>query len=74
MSHTVEKISGSSMTAFDAVLDNIILKPEPQAIYNRILVIPAYQGITDALLESKKNHEPGVYHYALDGSNLWESK
>lgn len=74
MSHTVEKISGSSMTAFDAVLDNIILKPEPQAIYNRILVVPAYQGITDALLESKKNYEPGVYHYALDGSNLWESK
>ncbi|MCG9633109.1 aspartate kinase [Vibrio sp. Isolate30] len=74
MSHTVEKISGSSMAAFDAVLDNIILKPEPRARYNRILVVPAYKGITDALLESKKNSEPGVYHYALDGSNLWESK
>lgn len=54
MSHTVEKISGSSMAAFDAVLDNIILKPEPRARYNRILVVPAYKGITDALLESKK--------------------
>lgn len=74
MSHTVEKISGSSMAAFDAVLDNIILRPESQARYNRILVVPAYQGITDALLESKKNDVPGVYHYALDGSNLWESK
>ncbi|WP_261884197.1 aspartate kinase [Vibrio pelagius] len=74
MSHTVEKISGSSMTAFDAVLDNIILKPTSQARYNRILVIPAYQGITDALLESKNTYEPGVYHYALSGSDLWESK
>ncbi len=27
MTFTVEKIGGTSMTAFDAVLDNIILRP-----------------------------------------------
>ena len=26
--HTVEKIGGTSMTAFDAVLENIFLRPE----------------------------------------------
>ncbi|MDW1965319.1 aspartate kinase, partial [Vibrio sp. Vb0587] len=28
MTFTVEKIGGTSMTAFDAVLDNIILRPK----------------------------------------------
>ncbi|MBU2899209.1 amino acid kinase family protein [Vibrio hepatarius] len=74
MSHTVEKVSGSSMADFDAVLDNIILKPEPKARYNRILVVPAYQGITDALLENNTTHEPGVYQYTLSGGCIWESK
>lgn len=74
MSHTVEKVSGSSMSAFDAVLDNIILKPEPHARYNRILVVPAYQGITDALLENNGTNEPGVYQYALRGGSIWEGK
>lgn len=43
MSHTVEKVSGSSMVAFDTVLDNIILKPDLHARCNRILVVPAYK-------------------------------
>ncbi|MCG9683432.1 aspartate kinase [Vibrio sp. Isolate23] len=74
MSHTVEKVSGSSMSAFDAVLDNIILKPEPRARYNRIFVVPAYQGITDALLENHRTFEPGVYQYILSGGEEWESQ
>ncbi len=41
------------MTAFDAVLDNIILRPKTP--YNRIFVVSAYGGMTDALLECKKN-------------------
>ena len=36
MTFTVEKIGGTSMTAFDAVLDNILLRP--QNPYNRILL------------------------------------
>lgn len=73
MPHTVEKVSGSSMAAFDVVLDNIIIKPEP-ARYNRIVVVPAYQGITDALLECKNMSEPGVYQYVLVGDRAWENK
>lgn len=52
MTFTVEKIGGTSMTAFDAVLDNILLRP--QNPYNRIFVVSAYGGMTDALLECKK--------------------
>lgn len=55
MTFTVEKIGGTSMTAFDAVLDNIILRPKTP--YNRIFVVSAYGGMTDALLECKKNQQ-----------------
>ncbi len=74
MPHTVEKVSGSSMAAFDEVLDNIILRPEQKSPYNRIFVVPAYTGITDALLESSCGQEPGVFQYLLTGDNKWERK
>ncbi|MCG9579383.1 aspartate kinase [Vibrio europaeus] len=74
MSHTVEKVSGSSMVAFDTVLDNIILKPDHHTRYNRILVVPAYKGITDALLENKRTYEPGVYQFLRDGDQRWEAR
>ncbi|CAM3768906.1 aspartate kinase [Vibrio aquimaris] len=74
MPHTVEKVSGSSMSAFDDVLDNVILKPEPKDRYNRILVVPAYKGITDALLENKSTNEAGVYQYTLCEGSEWEGK
>lgn len=51
MSYTVEKIGGTSMTAFDAVLENILLRPEQ--LYGRVFVVSAYSGMTDALLECK---------------------
>jgi aspartate kinase len=58
---TVEKIGGTSMTAFQDVLQNIIFHgPGP---YNRILVVSAYSNVTNWLLENKKTGAPGVYHH-----------
>ncbi|MGF1724336.1 aspartate kinase [Photobacterium nomapromontoriensis] len=70
MTYTVEKIGGTSMTAFDAVLDNIILRPENR--YNRVFVVSAYGGITDALLECKKTSKPGVYQLIAKRNDKWE--
>ena len=49
------------MTAFADVLQNVIFHgPGP---YNRILVVSAYAGVTNWLLENKKTGAPGVYHH-----------
>ncbi|KJY82130.1 aspartate kinase [Vibrio galatheae] len=72
MTYTVEKIGGTSMTAFDAVLDNILLRPEEDAMYNRVFVVSAYGGITDALLECKKTSKPGVYQLVAQRDDGWQ--
>ena len=60
---TVEKIGGTSMSAFEQVLNNIILYGRKgDELYNRIFVVSAYAGVTNWLLENKKTGEPGVYH------------
>jgi aspartate kinase len=60
---TVEKIGGTSMTAFADVLDNIIFHGRESAkLYNRIFVVSAYANVTNWLLENKKTGAPGVYH------------
>jgi aspartate kinase len=60
---TVEKIGGTSMTAFADVLDNIIFhQRKGQDLYNRIFVVSAYANVTNWLLENKKTGAPGVYH------------
>lgn len=69
MTYTVEKIGGTSMTAFDAVLENIILRPEEH--YKRAFVVSAYGGITDALLECKKTGKPGVYQLIAKRDEEW---
>nr|WP_086937602.1 aspartate kinase [Thaumasiovibrio occultus] len=69
MTYTVEKIGGTSMSAFNAVLDNIILRPENR--YNRVFVVSAYGGMTDDLLENKKTSEPGVYQYVARRDERW---
>lgn len=70
MTFTVEKIGGTSMTAFDAVLDNIILRPKTP--YNRIFVVSAYSGMTDALLECKKTSKAGVYQLIAKRDDQWQ--
>lgn len=62
MVHTVEKIGGTSMSEYEAVRDNVVLKNgKDEDLYHRIFVVSAYGGLTDLLLENKKNGQPGVY-------------
>ncbi len=61
-SHTVEKIGGTSMSDYTAVRDNIVLAGgRAEAAYGRVLVVSAYGGITNRLLEHKKTGRPGVF-------------
>lgn len=60
--HTVEKIGGTSMLDYEAVRDNIILRGDSgNDPYDRIIVVSAYGGITNLLLEHKKSGRPGIY-------------
>ncbi|MEE4146634.1 MAG: aspartate kinase [Halieaceae bacterium] len=60
--HTVEKIGGTSMLDYEAVRDNIIMRGNSRSNpYSRIIVVSAYGGITNQLLEHKKSGSPGVY-------------
>jgi aspartate kinase len=77
--HTVEKIGGTSMSAYEAVRDNIVLYPlkgrpldseTAKELYNRVFVVSAYGGITDLLLEPKKSGRPGLFQlYSSDSSS-----
>ncbi|CDT63747.1 Aspartokinase [Vibrio coralliirubri] len=73
MTYTVEKIGGTSMTAFDVVLDNILIKDSDEQTYNRVFVVSAYGGITDALLECKKTGQPGVYQLVAKRDDSWKA-
>ena len=70
--HTVEKIGGTSMSRFGEVMDNVILGGRDGAgIYDRILVVSAYGGVTNALLENKKTGAPGVFAHFAAGDERW---
>ena len=56
----VEKIGGTSMTNFQQILNNVILRNKDD-IFNRVYIVSAYGGITDKLLEHKKTGQPGIY-------------
>lgn len=59
---TVEKIGGTSMSALNDVIRNIILfERSGPLLYNRIFVVSAFSGVTNLLLEDKKSGAPGVY-------------
>lgn len=60
--HTVEKIGGTSVSATDVVLRNVLIGDRTgAALYNRIFVVSAFAGMTDLLLSHKKTGAPGVY-------------
>lgn len=60
---TVEKIGGTSMSALKEVIDNIVyFERSGDQLYNRVLVVSAFSGVTNLLLEDKKTGAPGVYH------------
>lgn len=68
--HSVEKIGGTSMSDFQSVRKNIILKPtHSNSLYNRLFVVSAYGGVSNELLEHKKSGVPGVYALFANGEN-----
>ena len=72
---TVEKIGGSSMIEFGEVLSNIIGRPDDDKFsYNRVFVVSAYAGVTDLLLENKKNSEPGIYKSFVNDDEAYKEK
>ncbi len=71
MTHTVEKIGGTSMSRLAELRDTLFIGDRAKAdVYNRVFVVSAFGGITNLLLEHKKSGEPGVYAlFANDDSN-----
>ena len=71
--HTVEKIGGTSMTAFGDVMRNVIIADRKGSeLYNRVFIVSAYGGVTNILLEHKKTGEPGVYAMFAAADPGWE--
>jgi aspartate kinase len=63
------------MTDYAAVRDNIVLKQgKSDELYQRIFVVSAYGGLTDLLLENKRNGQPGVYGFfaSTDNDAPWQ--
>ena len=69
---SVEKIGGTSMTAFGDVLRHIMLH-DPKRIYGRIYVVSAYSGVTNQLLEHKKTGERGIYALFAEGKGYQDA-
>ena len=82
VSHSVEKIGGTSMSRYDEVLNNIWKRPqlpnggEQETLYQRVFVVSAYAGMTNGLLEHKKTGESGVYALfaEMDDKRPWQQK
>ncbi|MEQ9314521.1 MAG: aspartate kinase [Henriciella sp.] len=73
MSHTVEKIGGTSIANTEVILDNVLINGRKgDDLYNRIFVVSAYAGMTNLLLEHKKSGKPGVYGLFATAENKWE--
>ncbi len=65
---TVEKIGGTSMSSFDEVLKNIMLR-DLKHVTGRVYIVSAYAGVTNELLEHKKTGAPGIYARFASGDN-----
>jgi len=69
---SVEKIGGTSMSAFGDVLRHIMLY-DKQRIFGRIYVVSAYSGVTNQLLEHKKTGERGIYALFAEGAGYHDA-
>ena len=71
MTHTVEKIGGTSMSRLAELRDTLLIGDRAKTdVYNRVFVVSAFGGVTNLLLEHKKSGEPGVYAlFTNDDSN-----
>ncbi|MEZ5498292.1 MAG: aspartate kinase [Steroidobacteraceae bacterium] len=66
--HVIEKIGGTSISDTRAALDNVLIgRRRGSEIYGRIVVVSAYAGVTDHLLEHKRDGRPGVYTLFANG-------
>ncbi|MBY6048460.1 aspartate kinase [Vannielia litorea] len=79
MTHTVEKIGGTSMDRIHDLRDTLILGGRgAEALYGRVFVVSAFGGITNLLLEHKKTGAPGVYAAYARGDDAegegWEAR
>ena len=73
MTHTVEKIGGTSIANTSVILDNVLINGRKgEDLYNRIFVVSAYAGMTNLLLEHKKSGKPGVYSLFASAENKWQ--
>ncbi|MDP4991794.1 MAG: aspartate kinase [Marivita lacus] len=75
MTHTVEKIGGTSMSRLSELKETLFIGDRGMTdIYNRIFVVSAFAGITNLLLEHKKSGEPGVYALFAhnDSNHKWQ--
>lgn len=62
MTHTIEKIGGTSMSRLDELRDTLFIGDRSgEDLYDRVFVVSAFGGITNLLLEHKKSGDPGVY-------------
>lgn len=68
---TVEKIGGTSMSALTEVIENIVFYNNRP--YNRVLVVSAFSGVTNLLLENKKTKAPGVYQQLANREDFREA-
>lgn len=63
------------MSEYEAVRDHVVLHNRtPEQYYQRILVVSAFGGVTDGLLECKRTGAPGVYATYADSEDdsAWE--
>lgn len=76
MTHTIEKIGGTSMNDYSSVRDNIIINGGGKCLYQRVFVVSAYGSITDHLLEHKKSGQPGIFGLFASGmeDDSWSLK
>ncbi|EAQ04710.1 aspartate kinase [Pseudooceanicola batsensis HTCC2597] len=70
MTHTVEKIGGTSMSRVHELRDTLFIGGrEGDDLYGRIFVVSAFGGITNLLLEHKKSGDAGVYAQFSNADN-----
>ncbi len=74
----VEKVGGTSMLKTSALLNSVILR-DLNEFDRRVLVVSAFGGVTNILLENKHDQTPGVYsffqkNWNQKNDNAWQSR
>ncbi|MBN7785775.1 aspartate kinase [Ponticoccus gilvus] len=68
MTHTVEKIGGTTMSRVNELRDTLFIGDKENP-YGRVFVVSAFGGITNLLLEHKKTGKQGVYAAFADADS-----